>query len=146
MNKTTKIEILSSENNYINACSEARRTFEGDSCWEDVYSFLLLAAAQIPADRLGYDKTDFRVTWEDGETYEGRLDLKNPASGRESDTNIAEHIRSHCIFYGGIAMTPAYRNRWHWMTEESYAEIMEHTKDKAEYLRFLDEYQLGRAA
>lgn len=168
MNKTTKIVIGFSENPYISGCSEAKRTFTGDTCWFDASVFLRSAVNLSPGElrpdkhwrtrpgqkpvipsRMGYDKTDFTVTWEDGETYEGRLDLKPTSCGeRESDTDIAQHIRRHCIFYGGLAMTPEHRNAWHWMTEDKYAAIVMSSKpeERQTYLRFLQDYQIGQAA
>jgi len=40
----------------------------------------------------GYDKHDFRVEWENGDTYEGRYDLKHYS---EDECCIAHHIRNY---------------------------------------------------
>ncbi len=37
----------------------------------------------------GYDKTDLEIEWEDGEIYEGRMDVT--ASG--GDTDIKKHVK-----------------------------------------------------
>jgi hypothetical protein len=52
------------------------------SNWEDAEKAL---ASVIPPD-IGYYKTDFVITYEDGETYQGRFDI-----GSDADT-LADHI------------------------------------------------------
>lgn len=60
-------------------------------------------AHTAPEPGQGYDKVDFKVTWADGETYEGRYDMNR--LGEDSETNghdLARHIRrflnwiAHC--------------------------------------------------
>ena len=41
----------------------------------------------------GYDKHDFKVEWNDGTIYEGRLDVKH-WSNSDNDTDIAQHIKN----------------------------------------------------
>ena len=49
----------------------------------------------------GYDKTDFTVTFEDGETYDGRYDLKYTR-----DESLAEHMKSFLMWYAGETKNP----------------------------------------
>ncbi len=144
MIKTTKIEILWSEDP---ALGNAPYIFEREKCWEKVRNLLVIACARIPLELLGYYKTDFRVTWEDGETYEGRADLKN-IDHKDNSADIARQIRRNCIFYGGLAMTPEHRNTWYWMSEESYSEIIGHIaqSQRDACIKFLNDYQIGELA
>ena len=49
-----------------------------------------------------YDKTDFKVTFEDDTTYEGRLDVQHFTMPMESnDNDPAAHILQHVRFYAG---------------------------------------------
>jgi hypothetical protein len=60
----------------------------------------LVSAAVAEAEQygiLGYFKTKFLITWVDGETYEGRLDI----SPRE-DWNLAQHVIDFARFHGGM--------------------------------------------
>ena len=87
--KTTKVEILWAEG-LIEYADKFPMTF--DNCTEA--SRFLMAQDHFPAE--GYDKHKFIVTFEDGETYEGRLDCQSELR----DCNIAEHIRGFCHYYG----------------------------------------------
>ena len=71
-------------------------------------------ARTAPEAGQGYDKTDFKVTFEDGETYDGTLDLKG-IDVPNNDTDVAKHIFDFMYFYTGKAnpshMKPqAYRD------------------------------------
>lgn len=55
-------------------------------------SVLMSWAWGMPADQMGYDKVDFTVYLSNGDTYEGRFDLK--PSHRKS-ANIKAHMVSH---------------------------------------------------
>ncbi len=48
-----------------------------------------------------YDKTDFTVIWEDGETYSGRYDMHFGGLGDGFET-LQEHIKESLEFYAGI--------------------------------------------
>ncbi len=47
----------------------------------------------------GYDKCDFIVTWEDGETYKGRYDLKHHSI---EYPDLAKHVYGFLIFHAGL--------------------------------------------
>ena len=55
-------------------------------------------ALTAPKSGKGYNKIDFKVTWEDGETYEGRYDLNQEVEDDEKGQDLARHIRHHLYF------------------------------------------------
>lgn len=87
-------------------------------------------------DTLGYDKTKFMITWEDGHTYTGRIDvLKTYTSGKE----LKKHIEDHCTFFAGL------RKAYHETMEEYENTLRAYgitEEDKQEYKLFLDTYLL----
>jgi hypothetical protein len=82
----------------------------------------------------GYDKTNFTITWKDGHTYTGRIDvLSSYTSGQE----LKKHVEAHCLYFAGMAKQSnmeQYKNnlRAFGITEE----------DQKEYRLFLDTYLL----
>jgi len=53
-------------------------------------------------DNGAYDKHDFVVEWDDGEKYEGRIDVQHPAQGGAD--RIGSHVRQWLRFnYGMLA-------------------------------------------
>lgn len=42
----------------------------------------------------GYDKHGFKIVWENGETYEGRMDVKYPGLPN-NDLDMSHHIKEH---------------------------------------------------
>lgn len=75
---------------------------------------LALMAHKAPDDGC-YNKTKFRVEWTDGETYEGRIDLKRHDT-QHTDI-IGYHMRQIVDFEAG-RWQPAH------MSKEDYARIM----------------------
>ena len=69
-------------------------------------------------DQLGGSKTDFTVTYEDGETYSGTFFLQ------QDDTDLPSHIRAH--------LQHVIDHREH------YTHL-----DVDEYVTFLDTYEIG---
>lgn len=49
----------------------------------------------------GYDKVDFKLTFEDGDTYTGRLDIKGFGC-EDNDSYIKEHVKRHLRFMAGL--------------------------------------------
>lgn len=85
---------------------------------------------------LGYDKCDFTITYEDGETYKGRYDLKHWAT---EYPNLGKHVREFLTFHAG-KRKPA------WMTEEQYESFLQQPhvqRVKLESERFLESYQIS---
>ena len=95
---------------------------------------ILKDSAQTAPETGGYDKHDFIVTFEDGEKYEGRIDVMHPAKGRTEP--LKEHIIEFCRFYGGLCtdaelpshITPkeyqVFLNRYTAEDRESYADFL----------------------
>jgi len=55
-------------------------------------------AWQMSPDDIGYNKHDFIVTFSDGETYEGRIDIKP-----RQFINIGKHMKDTVEFQAGLA-------------------------------------------
>lgn len=85
----------------------------------------------VEPPKLGCYKTNFVVTFENGETYEGRLEL----DADQSDNDVVEHILNHCAFYTG-------RRRPAHLTEAQYRAILADV-NPAPYAAFLEGYQIG---
>lgn len=86
----------------------------------------------------GYDKCDFKIEFEDGETYEGRYDAK---SSNSSDHGLAAHVNSWLGFNAGICK-PAH------MTEKQYQECLARNEKynpgfAKECKEFMAKYQIG---
>jgi hypothetical protein len=75
------------------------RSFKGPNCWQDANTWLVGQSHTYPKTG-GYDKHDFKVTFEDGETYEGRLDCQHPSCDNP-DLNVARHVRDFVEFLAG---------------------------------------------
>lgn len=66
--------------------------------WPAANAWLLLQSTVAPATG-GYDKHDFTITWEDGETYEGRYDLKHYSI---EWPNLKRHVEGFARFMAGL--------------------------------------------
>jgi hypothetical protein len=103
--------------------------------WDDADAVLKRMAATAP-DSGGYDKTDFRITWEDGETYLGRYDLTRQDATKAS---LAGHVRNFCLFYSG-------RRRAEHVDEPRYRAIVDRDPELRDAIaRLLDTHQIGDA-
>lgn len=130
MIKATKITILWSEASY-----DENIEFTGDNVFSQANAYLKRLARTLPEKHLGYFKTKFKVDYENGETYEGRYDLKR------HDIlygDIGRHIKNFCKFYAGRA------NPTH-ITPEQYKLFLQQIGDNTinEFGRFLDTYEIG---
>ena len=92
------------------------KTFEGADVWEQAQRCIDNHCMTAP-DKGGYDKTDFKVIFADGEEYDGRIDLAHPTYEKRDISNLADHIAQHCLFHIG-----------HWcpshMSQEKYWELL----------------------
>jgi hypothetical protein len=70
--------------------------------------------ARNAPDTGGYDKTGFKVTWANGQTYEGRVDLQR---GNIFGYHLGSHMQKHLEFYAGLYRPPH-------ITEEQYAAFL----------------------
>jgi hypothetical protein len=103
--------------------------------WDDADAVLKRMAATAP-DSGGYDKTDFRITWEDGETYLGRYDLTR---ADETGASLGRHVRDFCLFYSG-------RWRPEHLREAQYRAIVDRDPELRDAIaRLLDTHQIGDA-
>jgi hypothetical protein len=105
--KIVKVEILWSESPVFQrryGDLEPKHPVECSSLSE-ANSLLRQFSCEAPGPRGGYDKTAFRVTWADGETYEGRYDLHHIRCRQENPNgriDIGDHIRGFLTFYAGL--------------------------------------------
>lgn len=98
----------------------------------------VLAAWSRTAPRSGgYDKCDFRVTYADGDTYDGRYDLK--AIAADGYPSIERHMFRHCECSSG-RQKPAHATREQW---DAYLRDVLGDKGMREYASFLDTYAIG---
>lgn len=67
--------------------------------WDEANKILLALSQTAPGyDTGGYDKTDFLITFEDGEQYKGRYDLKHYAV---EDPDLYKHVSDHLLIHAG---------------------------------------------
>lgn len=95
MNKTpvSKITIIRTE-------GPAGSDFEGHefTSFADAQHHLVSISQGAPEpDEGGYDKVEFLVEWEDGETYAGRYDLVRGAGDQ-----LCDQVINTCTFYLGL--------------------------------------------
>jgi hypothetical protein len=131
--KILKIEIVRAEGP-VDKCG--KRTFV---TWNEANSYLLTVCMEKPRGG-GADKCDFRLVYEDGETYAGHYEANHPESPHH-DGNLTEHVRKHLEFTAGLGKPD-------WMTQERYDNLMaeyrvKYPKMEADSLRFLKGYALA---
>lgn len=105
------------------------------STWRKAEEYINRLCADAPQDG-SYWKTDFSITWADGETYEGRYDAAHPHS-RSHEGSLAQHCLDFLTFRAGLRC-PNH------LTQAQYDDIM---RDEfhgpvviAEATRFLKAY------
>lgn len=130
MIKAVKITILWSEASY-----DENIEFTGKNVFGQANDYLKRLAHGLPEKHLGYYKTKFRIEYEDGETYEGRYDLKR------HDViygDLGRHVRQFCEFYSG-------RKKPDHLTVEQYQSCLaSYPPDMPEqWGRFLDTYEIA---
>lgn len=107
--------------------------------FQDVQRFLINLCRF--ATKLGYDKTAFRITWEDGNTYEGRLDLQHiTRPGWRSETDVAGHVREFCTFYAGLA--DLSRSEYSHLNQSQYEVIIGRSNQREFFKDILENYSL----
>lgn len=123
----------------------ARAEGPHDMCFSAIcYSFkaanaLLSYNAETASESGGYDKHDVTITFEDGETYEARIDVYHPT--KEKFERIEDHVRDHCTFYGGLLTASEIPSHLTW---DQYLRFQETISDeqRKDYKHFLDTYKL----
>jgi hypothetical protein len=108
------------------------------SSWLEA-NFALRCWASTAPENGGYDKCDFKVEFEDGETYEGRYDLVHY---RKENPDLARHVRDFCRYLAGELPS--------WCTKPKDIERVRYhqaelAKDgsRADAIQFLANYDLG---
>ena len=104
--------------------------------WAEANDRLKGIAATV--DHKGSDDVDFRVAFEDGQSYNGTIEIK--ANG-EVNESLQDHIRNHLSFHLGM-------NRPSHLSEEEYQRIVrtyeEATPSVIEYMqRIASTYRIG---
>jgi hypothetical protein len=94
-------------------------------------------AHSAPKKGGGYDKTDFRIEWADGETYEGRYDLQREDEGKSN--LLGSHVQHYLNFHAGL-FCPEH------MSREDYENYLKRVgadeTQRAATLAFLQNYEL----
>lgn len=123
-----KIEITRAEGPTGSLERATVRTFE------DADQKLLEASLTAP-ETGGYDKTDFAITFDDGNTYQGTYDLKH---FRVDYPNLRKHVVGHLEMIAGYTVPS-------WMSSSQYDNFMQNNEDQgiaAQCRDFLDDYDV----
>lgn len=113
---------------------------EGRKVWDQADAVLLQWSKTAPKTG-GYDKCDFKVEYADGETYEGRYDLKHHSI---ETPDLGEHIRSFVGCVAGIVQpkwTMERGNEMHW---QDMKQRHEKNGEAEEYRNFWNTYEIGQ--
>lgn len=102
--------------------------------YEEADLILRRWAKTAPKDG-SYHKTDFQVKWADGQTYNGRYDLKRDDTLKGN--LIGSHIQHELAFYAGI-FCPQHLSRREY---EAYLERFGKEKQEAA-MEFLHNYEM----
>lgn len=95
--------------------------------------FLLGASNTFPKNG-GYDKHDYKVIFENGEIFEGRLDCKH-FSCSDNDLNLHKHIKEYCEWCAGLTKFP-------YCGQEKYEKYLAQysEEEKQSYKDFIEKY------
>ena len=103
---------------------------------------ILVRNAETAPKGGAYDKHDFLIEFEDGEVYQGRIDVHHPSY--EKPEKIGEHVIHHLRFYGGLCTPEELPSHF---TPEKYRNFItqQHggTINSSEYVEFLNKYNLA---
>jgi len=103
--------------------------------WDCADSILMKWSHTAPKEG-GYDKCDFKITFEDGETYSGRYDLKHNSI---EYPNLAKHVWGFTTFHAGVGK-PGH------LTQEDYNKyltISVWSGTIPEFKKFIQTYEIG---
>lgn len=105
----------------------------GPYVWHEADQTLVRWSDSAPATG-GYDKTDFTVTFADGQTYQGRFDMMHWSVEMPS---LAGHVRGFLRFYAG-------EERPDHITPQQYQRLLDQQPELTEATRkFLQSYAIG---
>jgi hypothetical protein len=133
--RATKIVVTRAEGRVHECVTE---TLEGGNVWEKANATLGRWSRTAPGapgkPGGGYDKCDFTVTYEDGEEYEGRYDLRG-----DEWPSLENHMAAFLGCYSG-RMKPAHMKQADYERFLKYHELEGHC---AQYAKFMDTYEVG---
>lgn len=87
----------------------------------------------------GYHKVDFKITWQDGESYDGRYDLEHEDGTKKN--LIGEHVQQFLSFHAGYWCPPH-------LTREEYVKYLEQSgfgegsENRVMARKLLEDYEL----
>lgn len=88
-----------------------------------------------------YDKHDFLIEFEDGEVYQGRIDVHHPSYAPTE--KVGQHVIEFLRFYGGLCQPEELPSHF---TPEKYINFITNqhggTINHSEYVEFLNKYDL----
>lgn len=106
--------------------SECGKEHKTDS-WEGANEILFNMAWNAP--KVGYDKVDFKIIFQDGQKYIGRYDLVHRSVEMP---DLYKHIKNYIMYYAG-------KNKPIWMTEKQYRKSLLDV-DTGEFEEFAKKY------
>lgn len=112
---------------------ETPRTF---SDFEGANTFLRDLSRNAPGRDGGYYKTDFKIVFEDGSEFEGRIDLTNFET-----PDLGVHVRKFVEFYSGGLQFDQLPG--HVSPTEYRTIILRNVDLRDSAIKLLNEYQLG---
>lgn len=99
--------------------------------WEEANKIIKDIAFRVDK---GYDKTAFRIEWEDNSTYEGRIDVQ--ASDLYKNAPLSEHIENYALCMAGMKKIAGY-------TQEEYENLLNaYNSDREAWKEFIDSCML----
>lgn len=99
--------------------------------WEEANKIIKDIAFRVDK---GYDKTAFRIEWEDNSTYEGRIDVQ--ASDLYKNAPLSEHVENYALCMAGMKKIAGY-------TQEEYENLLNaYNSDREAWKEFIDSYML----
>lgn len=103
--------------------------------WKDARVGLAMDNRTYPGPGQGYDKHDFKVVFQDGEIYSGRLDVKQYVC-QDNDQDVQRHVREFVAFYAGL-----FEPLWMQKKPGLYQETIK-GENQEEYRAWLEKYDV----
>lgn len=132
--KPTSITLTRAEGPHEEVGKPQTVTGERHSTWIEADSVLRGWAGTAPESG-GYDKIDFVVTYEDGQTYRGRYDLKHWSV---ESPDLGKHVSRFVKYYAGLYKPPH-------MSQEQYQQYLSTVTPQTieETKEFYERYDVG---
>ena len=106
--KVVKIELRRGEGASID-CGKWHTLYS----WEEADRLLKKWSITAPKDG-GYDKCDFKISFDDDDKYQGRYDLKHWSCKQDSglEISLAQHVKGFLEFVSGVRPSWMSDNQW----------------------------------